>query len=372
MDRFSRRQFLSSSSIAVAALGAGVAVPSVGWAEEKKGMRTLGRTGLEVTQISFGGLDIGTSALLQGAIDNGINLIHVGTGYVNGKAIRMYGEVMKERRKDVVLALKEDPINGIDEALKLLNTDHVDILMPGLHSVEEISNPELPGAFEKLKKEGKIRFTGFAVHKNIPEVLEKAIELGFYDVMMPSYHTGNRDQVDPLLAKAKKEHNMGFMAMKPLRGVKKEGKNSTPEEVKAIYADLLKNPQVDSLVIGMGSFNDLNTNIEACFQKYSQAMPESVKEISGMPKRMNALRAGHAARYARTVWRLAILWVWNTMWSVAIRRWPRQPTANSRLPSRQTLAGIAGNVRRPARNIWISRRGSGRLTTPLRLSLENY
>jgi len=279
MDRFSRRQFLSSSSIAVAALGAGVAAPSVGWAEEKKGMRTLGRTGLEVTQISFGGLDIGTSALLQGAIDNGINLIHVGTTYVNGKAIRMYGEVMKERRKDVVLALKEDPINGIDEALKLLNTDHVDILMPGLHSVEEISNPELPGAFEKLKKEGKIRFTGFAVHKNIPEVLEKAIELGFYDVMMPSYHTGNRDQVDPLLAKAKKEHNMGFMAMKPLRGVKKEGKNSTPEEVKAIYADLLKNPQVDSLVIGMGSFNDLNTNIEACFQKYSQAMPESVKEM---------------------------------------------------------------------------------------------
>ncbi len=279
MDRFSRRQFLSSSSIAVAALSAGVAVPSIGWTEKKKGMRTLGRTGLEVTQISFGGLNIGTTALLHGAIDSGINFIHVGTTYQNGKSIRLYGEVMKDRRKEVILALKEDPIKGIDEALKTLNTDHVDILMPGLHSVEEISNPELPGAFEKLKKEGKIRFSGFAVHKAIPEVLAKAIELGFYDVMMPSYNTGNRDQVDPLLAKAKKEQNMGFMAMKSLRGIKKEKTNSTPEEVKAIYADLLKNPQVDTLLMGMASFDDLNTNMEACFQKYSQAMPESVEEM---------------------------------------------------------------------------------------------
>ncbi|HQO33672.1 MAG TPA: aldo/keto reductase [bacterium] len=278
MDRFSRRQFLSRGSIAMAALGAGAAFPVAGWTEEKKGMRTLGRTELQVSQISFGGLQIGTSALLHGAIDNGINLVHVCPVYQGGNSIRIYGEVMKDRRKEVYLALKGDPSKGIDESLKILNTDYVDILIPEIGTVEEISNPELPGGFEKLKKEGKIRFSGFAAHKDLPEILEKAIELGFYDVMMPSYNTGNRAVIDPLLEKAKKEQQMGFMGMKVLRGIQKEGSKSTPEEVKGFCAELLKNPQVDTLLMGMASFEDLKTNTEACFQKYSQAMPEGLKE----------------------------------------------------------------------------------------------
>ncbi|MFH1744524.1 MAG: aldo/keto reductase [bacterium] len=281
MDRFSRRQFLSRSSAAVAAVSAGISIPGAGWAQsdkkEQPQIRTLGRTGLKVTQVSFGGLQIGSPALLNAAIDEGINFIHVGTGYQNGKSIQFYGEVMKTRRDEVVLALKHNPQEGIDEPLKMLNTDHVDILIPGIHSLEEINNPELPGAFEKLKKEGKIRFTGLAIHKNMAEVANRAIELGFFDVVKPAYNVLNREEMDPVLEKAKKEQNMGIMAMKVLRGLKRQ--DLTPEIAKGMFAELLKNKNVDTLLMGMKSYEDLSANMEACCQNYAQASPEGLDEM---------------------------------------------------------------------------------------------
>ena len=281
MNRYSRRQFLTRSSAAVAAVGTGISFPHVGWGKDEPRKRTLGRTDLKVTQVSFGGLQIGTPALLNAAIDQGINLIHVGTGYQRGKSIRIYGEVMKTRREDVFLALKHDPTEGIDEPLKTLNTDYVDILIPGIHSLDEINNPELPGAFEKLKKEGKIRFSGLAIHNNIPEVVERAIELGFFDVMKPAYNVNNREELDPLLERAKKEQNMGMMAMKSLRGLKR--KDLTPEIAKGMFAELLKNKNVDTLLLGMGTFDELNANLATSYEKYA--------DVDGLDE---AIRYAHA------------------------------------------------------------------------------
>ena len=269
----SRRQFLSRSSAALAVAGAGISCPALGWASEEKetkpGHRILGRTGLEVTQITFGGLQIGTAALLNAALDKGINLIHTSPGYQRGKTIEIYGEVMKTRRDETFVALKQSPFGGIDDALKKLNTDHVDILMPGIDGADKIADERIPEAFEKLKKEGKIRYTGFATHSHVPETVAKAIEVGWYDMMMPVYNVKNSDVMDPLLEKAKKEQNMGMMAMKVLRGLEKN--NITPETVKDCYAKALGNKNMDTLLIGMGSFDDLEVNIEACFKKYAAA-----------------------------------------------------------------------------------------------------
>ena len=94
--------------------------------------------------------------------------------------------------------------------------------------MEGISNPELLGPYEKLKKEGKIRFSGFACHNNMADVVTKAIELGFFDVMLVKYNMDNREQVDPILAEAKEKQNMGFMAMKVVKHLRKKRKEEIP------------------------------------------------------------------------------------------------------------------------------------------------
>jgi aryl-alcohol dehydrogenase-like predicted oxidoreductase len=223
-------------------------------------LRMLGRTELKVTELSFGGIQIKDSALLHTAIDKGINLIHTAPGYGRGRSIKIFGEAMKTKRQKVFLGLKETPIgDGVERCLKTLNTDYADILFPPLHNVEAMSNPELPGAYDKLKKEGKIRFSGFACHNHVADVMKKAIELGFFDVMLVRYNLGNREQLDPILAEAKEKQNIGFMAMKVTKDLTKERKEEIPGAIK----ECIKNKNVDTLLIGVANFDDLNTNLDA-------------------------------------------------------------------------------------------------------------
>lgn len=266
-QKITRREFIKASSAA----GVGLALSSYGvLAEQTKEeepklsgplkLRTLGRTKLEVTELSFGGIQITDPALLHKAIDEGINLIHTARGYGRGKNIKIFGEVMKTKRQKVFLGLKQTPIGDeVEEDLKTLNTDYADILVPGLHNLEAINNPELPGAYERLKKEGKIRFSGFCCHNNMMDVMRKAIELGFFDVMLVKYNLDNREELDPIIAEAKEKQNMGFMAMKVVKDLTKDGKEKIPGALK----ETIKNKNVDTLLIGTANFDELNTNLAA-------------------------------------------------------------------------------------------------------------
>ena len=261
---WNRRTFIRNTSLAATTIGLGLTKEGVLEAaeaeksSEKDGIqfRTLGRTGLKVSEIAFGGTQVQDVALLEAAIDRGINLIHTSPGYGQGKSIQLSGQVMKTKRKKVVLALKASPVDGIDEHLKALNTDHVDILIPPMHSVKRINTPELPEAFEKLKKEGKIRFSGFSCHKAMAQVMQEATRLGFWDVMLVDYNLSNRASLNSALAKARKEQNIGFMAMKVTRGMDKD----QPEALAAAFKKLLANKNVDTLLIGMANFDDLKRN----------------------------------------------------------------------------------------------------------------
>jgi len=264
-QKLSRREFIKASST----VGVGLALSNYGVLAEQAGeeepelsgplrLRTLGRTGLKVTELSFGGIQIRDVALLHMAIDKGINLVHTGPGYGGGKGIEIFGEVMKTKRQKVFLGLKETPIGDrIEKDLEKLNTDYVDILVPGIHNVEGISNPELPGAYEKLKKEGKIRFSGFACHNNMADVMAKAIELGFFDVMLVAYNMDNREQLDPILVEAKEKQNMGFMAMKVVKHLARNRK----EEIPGALKETIKQKNVDTLLIGTANLDELNTNL---------------------------------------------------------------------------------------------------------------
>ncbi|MDH7568487.1 MAG: aldo/keto reductase [Armatimonadota bacterium] len=261
----SRREFLQRASLTVAGVAAVAAFgPDALEAAQSTGMRTLGRTGFKVTPITFGGIQITEPRLLHVVIDKGINLIHTAPGYAGGRSIVAFGEVMKTRRKEVVLAVKVKP-NQVDEALKTLNTDYIDIAVPD-HNYYEAPFPpdELRAEYEAYKKAGKIRFTGFATHRQQATCIRNAVATGFFDVMLVAYNATNREELLPLVREARQKHNMGFMVMKATGGLQKDPatRRLDPEAVSAALKNLMAGSEVDTVLLGMGTFQELDANLK--------------------------------------------------------------------------------------------------------------
>ena len=254
-----RRDFLKRTGALT--LGVGAAL-GANWksahAEEKKltvnGLpaTVLGRTGLIVTRISLGGILITEPPVLLRAIERGINFIHTAPGYQNGRSIEAFGKVMKTHREKVIIALKVRP-EDLDSALKILNTDYVDILVPPLHSLGAINDPTIPENFEKAKKAGKCGFMGFACHSHMAAVLNRARELGYFDVALMSYaDTGNAAFVEA--AKKANQAGMGIMAMK---GLPKRSSRLDPEKValvSSLCTSMLERYYAHTVLVSIGSF----------------------------------------------------------------------------------------------------------------------
>ena len=264
-----RRDFLRKASMAAVGAAAGM---SAGFssqalaAEEALTVNGLpaaifGRTKLKVTKISVGGLMITEPPVLLGAIDKGINLIHTAPGYLNGRSIEAFGKVMKTHRSKVVLALKERPEN-LDSALKTLNTDYVDILVPPMHSVRAIQDPSVPEKFAKAKKAGKCGFMGFSCHSNMTDVLNKARELGYFDATLMSY---GRSDSPEFLAAAKRagEAGIGIMTMKGLP--KRAASGLTAKEMKtytSLCTSMVNRQHAHSVLASMGSHQAVDSYLE--------------------------------------------------------------------------------------------------------------
>ena len=258
----SRRDFFKKSAAAAVGatmLGAGF---SSALAEKELTVNglpavVLGRTGLKVTRISFGGILITEPPVLLRAIDQGINFIHTAPGYTNGRSIEAFGKAMKTHRKKVVLALKERPEN-LDAALKQLNTDYVDILVPPMHDLSSINFPTVKASFEKAKKAGKCGFMGFSCHNNMAAVLDRARELGYYDVVLLGYSNAGDPQFLEAAGKAV-EAGIGIMAMK---GLPKRGSDgSMPEEAALATSrctSMLAREHAHTVLASMGSFQSVD------------------------------------------------------------------------------------------------------------------
>jgi hypothetical protein len=220
--------------------------------------RTLGRTGLQVTCLAYGGIqltDASSRAALEHAIDRGVNYVHTCPGYTGGKSIQVVGEVMRTRRDKVYLALKTDP-HDVDRCLKILNTDHVDVLIPDTWGINR-SGRDPEGADEKakydaLKQAGKIRFAGFATHNDQVDRLTAAYKGGWRDVVLIAKYLSNQQAFEPLYEAAAKS-GMGIMAMKVA-----SGPQATFAEKIRVH---LKNPNIACVTPGMNSIDQIDQNI---------------------------------------------------------------------------------------------------------------
>ena len=85
-------------------------------------------------------------------------------------------------------------------------------------------DPNVHEAFDRLKQQGKARFLGFSTHTpNLVQVANPAIDSGRFDVMMLAYHHGLWPPLPEIIERARREQDMGVVAMKTLKGAKHHG-----------------------------------------------------------------------------------------------------------------------------------------------------
>ena len=189
--------------------------------------RILGRTGLAVSEISLGTVEIGmdygighvtrpdesdAAALLHRAVDAGVNFIDTARAYGASEAI--IGRALADRRQEYVLVSKAQVgsraavLASVQESLSLLQTDFIDILMIHSAPLAALHDGEMQDVFSTLRGEGRIRFTGASVYG--AEAAVAAIESGFFDCIQVAYNVLDRRMEN--IASLAQEHGVGLVA----------------------------------------------------------------------------------------------------------------------------------------------------------------
>lgn len=281
--------------------------------------RTLGRTGLEVSTLALGtvelGLDYGIEVagefgrpdeatavkLVHAALDSGFNFID--TARLYGDSERVLGLALEDRWDEVVVATKVDPRppanatwsdtelrrfmeQSLETSLRLLRTEHVDIWM--IHSIGEAlfaRHDVWLDVFEQARKRGLISWTGATFYGTELPLL--ALDKDLFDVIQVTYSVLDQrmsDQVLPLAA----EKKVGVVARSVLlKGALTERAEHLPDHLDRLrthsrkFRDLigeiavdvtpaqgaiafaLAQPQIDSVLIGARSEQELREDLGA-------------------------------------------------------------------------------------------------------------
>ncbi len=180
--------------------------------------RTLGRTGLEVTTLGFGAMELrgdqggpqiadeDAGRLLNAVLDEGINFIDTSIDY--GRSEELIGKFIAHRRSEYVLASKcgcvpgagmgtdhihtaENIRAGVEHSLRTLRTDHLDLVQ--FHRSLSRQEFEAEGALAEalaLRDEGKVRFVGVS---GILPTLNEQIDMGVFDAFQIPYSALQRE-----------------------------------------------------------------------------------------------------------------------------------------------------------------------------------
>src|SRR5579862_3871333 len=222
-----RRDFLKQSALAAAA--AATTKLSAATPANPIAKRTLGKTGEKLSMIGFGGIvvmneDTGAASnIVAEAVDRGINYFDIAPSY--GNAQERLGPALAPYRKNVFLACKterrtkDDSRKQLEESLRLLKTDHVDLYQ--FHALTKMADLDKvlgPGGametMESAKKEGKIRYIGFSVHS--AETAVAAMDRYDFDtILFPlNFVLFTQAGFGPQILKKAQEKKMGILALK--------------------------------------------------------------------------------------------------------------------------------------------------------------
>ncbi|MEV6884320.1 aldo/keto reductase [Streptomyces sp. NPDC051135] len=205
--------------------------------------RTLGRTGVQVSSLALGAMNFGAigrttqdeaTAIVDAALEGGINLIDTADWYSGGESEEMVGKAIAGRRDDIVLATKanmpmsDEPnhqgssrrwlVTELDNSLRRLGVDHVDLYQ--IHRWDpSTSDEETLSALTDLQRAGKIRYFGSSTFPayRIVEAQWAAREhrLSRYVTEQPSYSLLQRGIESHVLPVAE-QYGLGVLVWSPL------------------------------------------------------------------------------------------------------------------------------------------------------------
>lgn len=305
----SRRAVVAGAALGGAALAGGVAL-TTGEGSKPSAMlrRQLGRTGLEVSEVGFGGFPISDPEVLLYALDRGINYVDSSHCYRGGDSESVIGRALAGRRDSFVVATKWCPhhagqpatkqvfLDQLDASLRRLQTDHVDVLFNhevGRQSdrlgVERLKNPEMLAAWESARRAGKARFLGVSGHDgDLSQVVGYAIDSRQFDVVLCRYSFLDYPEQQDWIERAAAA-GVGFVAMKTLAGAKgadldsfrrAEGRQTTFKQ--AALKWVLSNRKVSNLIISISTRRQVDEYAAASGAPLTAADGALLAEYAGL------------------------------------------------------------------------------------------
>ena len=209
--------------------------------------RTLGRTGLEISELGYGAWGIGGSmwigadddeslVALRRAIELGVNFIDTALVYGNGHSEELVGRVVRESTETVHVATKVPPKNSqwparagvpasdafpgdwiverTETSLRNLGLETVDLQQFHVWSDEWVGQGDWLEAVERLKRDGKIRFFGVSINDHEPANAIRLVETGVIDTVQVIYNVFDQSPEDQLFP-AVEAANVGVIVRVP-------------------------------------------------------------------------------------------------------------------------------------------------------------
>jgi aryl-alcohol dehydrogenase-like predicted oxidoreductase len=290
----------------------------------------LGRTGLPVTKLGYGAMEVRGSriwggrpiedeaaeAILNGVLDQGINFLDTANDY--GRSEEYIGRYLSHRRDEFVLATKcgctvvrrddstdDTPhqwtkanlFRGLHESLERMRTDHVDLMQLHNPSVQECESGDLVAALQEMKEQGKVRWIGISATN--PH-LSTYIEWGVFDSFQIPYSALEREHEE--LIQAASDAGAGVIVRggvargEPGAGLGQQdrwatweaaGLDDLLEDGESRTAFLLRftnaHPGMDTNIVGTMSVDHLRENIAAASRPLpADTYAEAQRRLDGL------------------------------------------------------------------------------------------
>ena len=318
--------------------------------------RQLGHSGLRVSEITLGTMtfgDAGTGAAIGGvplgraralvdqALEAGVNMIDTADVYSNGRSEEIVGEILEDRREDVLIATKarfpmgagqndaglsrQYLLRACEASLRRLRTDYIDLYQvherDGITPVEETLD-----ALDTLVHDGKVRYIGCSNQSawHLMKALGTSERLGFERyISQQIYYSLLHREAEYELVPLSVDEQVGILVWSPLAGGLLSGKygrdrtapagsrHATEWSEPPIYdqdrmydivealvevarehghspaqtalAYLLGKPAVTSVVVGARSAEQLADNLEAASWSLDEGARQRLDEVSAVP-----------------------------------------------------------------------------------------
>lgn len=247
-------------------------------------MTKWGLGGIPLSTLMGGNTEEVIEQVIHAALDYGINFIDTSRVYLDSET--NIGKVMKERRKECILASKsfnrerDKVLADLEESLKQLQTDKIEIYQVHALKPHEVAPLMRKGggleAFKKAKEGGMIDFIGLTSHHL--DVLVELVKTEEFDTVMFPFNVIEREPEKELIPLAK-SHDIGSMVMKPLAGGLIRNIRKSFEFFNGYPVDLILN--------GVSNLAELGGNLKGA-ESLNQLTPEEItafeKEVAPLGK----------------------------------------------------------------------------------------